>query len=473
MFNPHLTVLLARLRWPVPAVKWWVSQQLALLLLDIQQREAVQAALLDALLQARFETEAVEFLFVFWLASTRDQSYQCPAELGAHVKARSPLSDLILRSLDSRCEYFGEYLAPLLRFPGGTAKPRDFLVAEGYTFPNILRSVLRRIEMRTRLPLQAQFASEWQASLSRTPAHNHNIDFFLDSPRNQHTGQFFTQQSARARSAFLRTLSVAKEHGLPEPFVESFSLSTLPLDPVLAWLQPNPPVNALALYESGHIEASVDEYIRAVLGQVNQGRVAGALSWPVELDTNTWLDITVVLWSGSARQLHENLIPENSFNVVGGFKSPGLETLARCEYFHEAASITAGTEARPLAGWIQPAQYGYMQADLINRHVFAPIPVDQATEVEVAPEGGTLIFRSGSFQLATFGYWNTKWRASHLRDAGPRCGTYLLLSADYEFPQWGESPSHLFYAWRCRRFTRESDFGSVRYTDTVGVLPWS
>lgn len=271
--SPELATLIARMRWPVPAVKWWVAQELALLLISPVMRAPTEAALLRELEYSRFETEAVEVLFVFWLANLREQSYVCPEDVGRHVTARSPLSDLLIHSLCATSTDFGSYLSPLTKHPRGTSPTSDFLAAETQAFPLVLRSDLRFIEERTGLPLQTQFAYEWQASLARVADHNHRIDHFLESPHDQYTGQFFTEQSARARSAYLRTLAVAGEFsGIPSQVLERFSLSTLPLDPSLAWLQPRPPVASLRLSTPETPAVDIEEHVRSVLSHRKRGR---------------------------------------------------------------------------------------------------------------------------------------------------------------------------------------------------------
>ncbi|MBD0704387.1 hypothetical protein [Pseudomonas sp. PSB1] len=470
--TPVLSVLISRIRWPVPSVKWWVSQQLALMLLDTQQQESVQNALLDAITNARFETEAVELLFVFWLAHRRDSSYQLPVDLGEQVKARSPLSDLVLKSSGWESGSFGEYLAPLLPFPGGIVNPQDLDAAEGFTFPPVLRSVMSFIEQRLRLPLQSQFASEWEASKTRVAPINHTIDFFLNPPRDLHTGQFYTQQSGRARSAFLRTLAVAVEHGgLSQTAAESFSLNTLPLDPVLAWLQPRPPVTDLIIGGSDMAEVTADEHIRSVLAQVSRSGLVGALSWSVEFKNNVWLDIKLLLCWGADPQRGEELLWDALHDSVGTLESTGLESSARCKYSERVTSSIRSVGFRPLAGCVNPGSFGYMQADIINRNIYAPIPLDRTVSVDVLPEGDVLKFQGEGVVLATFGYWNTNWQPSHLRDAGPRCGTYLIFDTAVDTLEEQEPKSSLFYVWECRRFSRENDFGPVTHTDSFGILP--
>jgi len=469
--TPLLSVLVSRIRWPVPAVKWWVSQQLALMLLDAQQRESVQTALLDALKNARFETEVAELLFIFWLAHSRDSLYQLPINLVAQLRARSPLSDLILKSSGWKTDYLGEYLAPILLLPEGIVNPRDFEAAEGITFPPVLRSVMSYIEQRLSLPLQLQFASEWEASKNRVAPINQIIDFFLSPPRELYTGQFYTQQSARARSAFLRSLVVAVEYGcLPLADAESFSLNTLPLDPALAWLQPRPPVSDLVIGGSDASEVSANEHVRSILSKVSRSGLVGALSWPVEFKDHVWLDIKLLLCWGVSPQQDDTKIIDALRKSVGKLKSTGLQPSASCKFSERIASSSDSYGFQLLAESVTPSNYGYMQADVINRNIFAPVPFDRTEHVDALPEEDVLKFKGPEGYLGTFGYWNTNWQPSHLRKAGPRCGSYLILDIAADKLKRKDKSKNLFYIWECRRLSKESDFGPVTYSDSFGVV---
>jgi len=464
MANPELSALVSRLQWPVPSVKWWAIQELALLLLDPNCHQPALEAIVSAIKTCRFETETVELLLVFSLARAKDASFQCPAALGCEVKARSLLSDAVLKNLDPKCTALGEYLAPLKRFPGGLVEPVDFLAAESKAFPRVLRSDLQFIEERTGLPLQAQFASEWEASLSRVPDHRHRIDFFIESPRDQHTGQFFTEQSARARSAFLRTLSVAAANGLSTTSLARFALSTLPLDPALAWLQPRPPEGWPRVGGCQPANIAIEQHVASVLSALAQGGLVGAVSWITECEDNSWLDCTAMLWAGSATDWPEGDSIEQATTVFAGMLAGnGLEQFATCKYESKTINSWRSRGIRPLVGRVYPERFGYMQAELVNRGIFAPIPADITTDVVASNSNEILSYRHGGDALGVYGYWNISWRPSYFSDGSPQCGTYLLLTE-------GPSEKQGFYGWRCRRFVREAQM-SVTYLDSYGIVP--
>ncbi len=463
--SPELAALIARMRWPVPAVKWWVAQELALLLTSPGMRATTEAALLRELECSRFETETVEVLFVFWLTGLREQSYACPQDIGRHVTARSPLSDLLLRSLCPASADLGSYLSPLTKHPRDTSPTSDFLAAETQAFPRVLRSNLRFIEERTGLPLQTQFAYEWQTSLARVADHSHSIDYFLESPRDQYTGQFFTEQSARARSAFLRTLAVAGEFGgIPSQVLERFSLSTLPLDPSLAWLQPRPPVEGIKLSTPELPAIDAEEHVRSVLSSVSKAGLVGAISWSAEFAENVRFDVTATLWTGSELVWPESApLSEQAEPYIGMLMGEGLSPTGTFEQSECSSESAVPTGFRPLAGQVNPGRFGYMQAELVNRSIFAPNSASSTSPLTTVPWGDRLKYVQEDVDLAQFGYWNTSWRPSHPRGGKPRCGTYLLLlQAPVEPVQ--------IYVWRCTRFAAKQDYGAIDKSESFGTI---
>lgn len=457
MDSVEIQVLVSRLRWPVPAVKWWTAQQLALLLLDPARRGVVESLLIRALTGAPFESDAVEILLIFWLARMRDPSFSLPSELGRHVKARSPLSDLVLESLDPGRQSFGTYQAPPMLLPAGVVHPPEFVAAEGRDFPRILRTVLRRFEDYNGLPFQDQFASEWESSLGRVPDRHHRIEFFLESSAGESTGQFFTEQSARARSSFLRTLAVAKECWMaPARLVEDAALETLPLDPSLAWLQSHSPVDGLSLSQPDVAEPDVEHHIRDILARMSKTGAVGAASWPAMFENNVEWDVQVILWWGPQSDWPSSLDAEEAASVTAGMlHGSGLLTECSFDYTNLIARKHRPDGFRPLAGVALLGRFGYMQTDLVSRHIFAPVAPQGIMTISAQPSGDTVsFFMNPEVCLGRFGYWNVHWRPSYPRDLAPRVATYLLLNRDGLQQGSTEKTGGLFYVWRCRRVGR-------------------
>lgn len=470
----ELSLLISRLRWPVPSVRWWVMQELAQLILGEQTKNQTEQALLNDLSLRQFETEAVEVLFVFWLAKSKSKEYVPPAQLGEHIMARSPLSDLLLRETCPGTDVFGKHSAQPEVAPVDFEPSQDFIAAEGVHFPRILRSALIDVEVRLRKPLQQQLAFEWHASKQRVAFQGQTIDFFLESPREQSTGQFFTQLSARARSAYLRALLVAQEHWkLPQTIAERLSLATLPLDPSTAWLASLPPSAVFTSCLPAPGEHQPGEFVRNALTAAAGDGAVGAMSWTTFISNDERVDTTLTLWWGPnsvwpASVRHDEAANVYAGTLYGSALSCGSEfVVPEYDNLPDAAS-----GFRPLACKTHPSRYGYIQADVVSRGLFAPILPIQGTTVAAEPSGELLQFRVDSLTLGHYGYWNTSWQPSHPKEIHPRLGTYLRLTAAGLAYLAGESKGHLFYAWHSRHLSRASNYEQFTVTDTFGVVPW-
>lgn len=470
----ELKFIIARLRWPTPSVRWWVMQELAQLILDEHTRYPTEQALLHDIALRQFETEAVEVLFVFWLAKSKNKEYVPPAELGEGIVARSPLSDQLLREICLGTVVLGKYSARPEVTPVDFEPTQDFIAAEGVHFPRALRSALIDLEVGLCKPLQQQFAFEWHTSKQRVAFRGQSIDFFLESPREQSTGQFFTQLSARARSAYLRTLLVAQEHWkLPQAIAERLSLVALPLDPSTAWLTSLPPSAVFPSCLPAPGVHQLGEFVRDALTAAAGDGVVGAMSWTTFISNDERVDTTLALWWGPSSVWPASLRHDEAANVYAGtLYDSGLNCGSEfvVPEYRNLPDATSGF--RPLACRTHPSRYGYIQADLVSRGLFAPILHLQGTTVAAEPSGELLQFRADCLTLGHFAYWNTDWHPSHPKEIRPRLGAYLRLTTAGLAFLAGNSKGHLFYAWHCRHLSRASSYEQFTVTDTCGVMPW-
>ncbi len=199
-----LAMLLARLDWPVPSVRWWAIQEVASLLASEEFGGQVETALIEQLSAAFFETEVTELLFVFWLAS-RD-GYLVPDKLGTAIAARSQLTLLLLQDAGYSGVSHGLLSSPLLLAPSSFSPPDDLVRAEGSEVPRIFGTILRRLEQNSGHPFLAQFAFEWTSGLRRGRAIWLDASHFYSRTREGVTGQFVSQASHRGRSCLSPSL---------------------------------------------------------------------------------------------------------------------------------------------------------------------------------------------------------------------------------------------------------------------------
>lgn len=225
------------------------------------------------------------------------------------------------------------------------------------------------------------------------------------------------EQSARARSAYLRTLALAGEFGgIPSQVLERFSLSTLPLDPSLAWLRPRPPEEGLKLRNLETPAGDIEEHVRSVLSAVSEAGLVGAISWNAEFAENVRLDVTATLWAGPDSTWPKSVpLSELVEPHIGMLMGEGVSPMGTCEHNEYGFERSVPTGFRPLAGRVNPGRFGYMQAELVNRGIFAPTSASSASTLKLVSSGDRLKYCREDANRAHFGYWNTSWRPSYPR----------------------------------------------------------
>lgn len=227
-----LGLLIERLHWPVPRVRWEAARQLAQLIR--QGDDEVRLALLAWCAGQRLESD-VAILPSLIHAFKLEHHFEF-AELHQAIKAPSVLSDALLRAL------YSTDASKLFSFRLGYTqdadlKAHDALFEEGIgtLVPPVFRSVLASEEARTGLPFLAQWRGEWLELHKRyREAYTRHPSYFFAGDRGS-TGSLDVRQRAVYVSAFLRTLAWAElELGMPRTYAEDLAEFAVPFDRGLA-----------------------------------------------------------------------------------------------------------------------------------------------------------------------------------------------------------------------------------------------
>lgn len=420
--DPWLQMLVERRRWPVPSTKWWVLQELAELLLDSGKSAEVETQLQQAMASCDFESEVVEVLTAFWMASRR--GHRVRVDIAGVDCAHSSLSAMLLEEIQPgaspRASRAGQMLAP------AGYKPSDgFLRVHGASVGHIFRHHMTRLEAQTGLPFVTQFGFEWDRSLQRVAVQADSWRFFYGPRWQELTGQFFTQSSHRARSAYIRTLDVAQSQwGLPLRTTRESGAIALPFDPALAWLRPRRPA-WLPQWDraSQPSTQTASEFLRSCIQQVkvlepscSLGRVSVVL--PVK--NLEWLELKCVLVAPSPdgrEKLH--VVPVAYARGEGHF--PDVEFV-----FDESAKPGEG----PVPALVRASseRFGVLHTDVENHGLFVPVPFKDAGRLRGRPKDHQLELLVDETSVGFVTYWNSQWEPAHPRDSSPLCGTATVLS---------------------------------------------
>jgi hypothetical protein len=228
-----LALLIERLRWPVPRVRWETARQLALL---IQSEDtAARQMLLSWNKYLELEADALLLPSIIYAFDLADHfSFE---EVQAAISAPSILSDALVGKLYP--QRAGRLFSFRLNYTkdsslGGPPDPL-FEGAMGSIIPPIFRSVLLREERRTGLPFVGRWRVEWQALRDRfREPYTRSPDFFFAGDRGA-TGSLDVRQRAVFVSAYLRTLAFAHlEWGMPQPYAVGLADLALPFNGTFA-----------------------------------------------------------------------------------------------------------------------------------------------------------------------------------------------------------------------------------------------
>ena len=238
MTNPILQMLLERLLWPVPRIRWEVARSLACLIRE-KDREAT-SGLLNWISARRLESEAVLGLSI--IDAFNLGAYFKFADVSQAVRAPSHLSDYLLkRNFTNACG-----LSPF-RYAVSPPEPATLPQYEEAWFdryyksavPPIFSSALTQLQESTGRSFRMRWEHDWrwlQATDPRPEArHPH---FFFDGDRDR-IGQIDLGQRELYVSAYLRTLAYYAINGaISHEDAEYYAMLALTMNRGLADLEP-------------------------------------------------------------------------------------------------------------------------------------------------------------------------------------------------------------------------------------------
>jgi hypothetical protein len=472
-----LAMLLARLNWPVPSVRWWAIQEIASLLSSEAFGGQVEEALIEQLSATFFETEVAELLFVFWITS-RD-GYLVPDKLGATIAARSFLSSLLLHDAGYGGVSHGSLSSPLLLSPTIFPPPVDLVRAEGHDVPRIYGTQLRRLEKSSGHPFLAQFAFEWTSSATRSTPIWLDVSHFFSREREGVTAQFVTQASHRGRSAYLRVLDIASAYwGLPVDIQADFALDALPLDPLLARMRPVTPTWLVHWpHEWAANTETISNYVRGMVTRFehdNGNQVLGAFSCLIHQSNLEVLDLTVTLWARlsetrvDAQHLAELTLDKEWYNTL---HSDGLSTVGWCEPDDSLSELAeSGAKTIPVTGRVYPTRHGYLNTEVILRGIYAPLQIIGDAVVEVTPLDTMLSYSINRVVVGSSQIWNMAWQPFHLLKTGPHCATCLTLVKEHLPLLLRNIQKEYLYHWEVKRLSRKQEHESYTSESLVGMF---
>lgn len=417
-------MLVARLNWPVPSIKFLVSRQLSEILVETPTQ--VENVLFSFLNSCKQESECIEVLSIFLMA--KDLGYKPSEEIGKFIHSRSILSDMLIEDIELiEKGNFSTNFEPVIMVQ---PKNNGFEKAQGHDIPLIYKSTLEDVEESTGIPFVEFYKSEWNRTFEYAPAINSDISYFFGSEREGATGQFYTDSSHRGRSAFLRSIEIGRRFfSMPDNYAKDLATHALPIEPAYILLRPSKPVWLPEwIYGDNVKEETLFEFINKCISNLNDQEhtsVLGALSFPIQIDQDCWLDFTIL----RGVILGEKLSTFSIENRTNGF-SIGEKLDRYITYVCDGLGLSKGHNMIQLAGSTYPlTRYGHWHSDLETRGIHIPLTYTENRRIKASPLDNELVFMLDEHVIGKFGYWNYHWDPIYPKGLNSLCGTYTLLSS--------------------------------------------
>lgn len=289
--------IIRRLFWPVQYVKHLVADQLSHLLSNGQRAEEIESLLAVEMKSRHLESEVVDILTVFWLASLK--GYKVRSNISSFICARSFLSDALLDVIDPNSPNLSCY-QDLYNHPDEDSNHYGFEKTLGNELPYIFWDEIKRLEENSGVPTKTLMKKEWSDICYNHVQRWEKVDYFFGYERDGFTMSFSTRNTRFGISAYLRTINrLINEFSMPKNYAEHYSVCLMSANPLFYFVSNHRP-GWLPLWQHGKIttKESIKAYVEECLNAFKneQGNsLLGALSLPLRIDENHWLDITAVM----------------------------------------------------------------------------------------------------------------------------------------------------------------------------------
>ena len=427
MTDPAVRMLLERLLWPVPRIRWEVARSVAQLIRE-GDRQASQA-LLDWIRTRQLESEAVLGLGIIE-AFDLGQFFDF-VEVFEAVRAPSHLSDLMLNFNFAKANNLSPF-----RYAVSPEKPSELpLEMESWfdryrkwAVPEIFSYELEKLHETTGFPFIHQWKHEWrwlQATHQRPSA---DYPLYFSRGDRARRGQFDHGQRELYVSAYLRTLAYAAVRGvISHPDAEHQALLGLPLNRGLGDLQPMPrPKWAYNLRVPGSRDAAaLSQKIWDSAADFCRSDETPIALKVTDVDKTDFVefDMTMTIEPQGYDSSDEAALVEFSGLVTG----PGIGRFSG--QIGQGDGIHTGDVKRPLslAQLIRPEHLGRAHIEIANDIRLAS-PRIFGTLAELACEASEVRLETQNKVFSRWVHWYADWEPTTFRELRSNTGSITTVS---------------------------------------------
>lgn len=463
--------LIARLHIPVSSVKWWVCQELALLLVNKSHSKLVEEKLLNELSIRNLESEVVEIIAVFVLAS--QLGYQCSLDVGDYIKARSVLSDFLLQKYLTKHD-LGRFKDTLYPMPLFSEKTPDYVRADGTDLPGIFLMRIKKIGEMSGYPIEELYQSNWQQTKSYEPIRNSSVDYYLNSgghSRGTTTGNLFTQTSHRGRSAYLRVLKTMFDYfGAPESMFEDDISKLSPFDPSLIGIKPIYPswLEGIELPKNDD-ETSIVKFISEVvnkLSETDDNLILGGLALSIQVKENSFFDLEI-------KRYCKPIAPSESLLDDWSIQNSYVGNLVDETSIINVCDINSKDPTPLVTNTFRAPRISPWHSDINSRSLFTPRCQVEANGIKAYSKSGLLNYRVNEVEIGYFGYANNRWQANFIRESKANCITFTILNKqqlDYWVNKDNLDLDRQCLVCKVKSFERDSSYGEYTSSEKVIII---
>ena len=457
MTSPALLMLLERLLWPVPRVRWEAGRSLARLIRE-GDREATRG-LLNWISTRQLESEAVLGLGV--IDAFDLGAYFEFADVSKVVQAPSHLSDWILKR--NFTDTSG--LSPI-RYAISPSEPATlpqhqdawFERYRKWAVPPMFSLALTRLQESTGLPFLKRWEHDWRWLQTTDPRPAAEYPHFFYGGDRSRVGQFDHGQREIYISAYLRMLAYAAIHGrMPHDLAEHYAMLALTMNRGLADLEPVDRPDWARNFlpcEDGSMKELAQKLWASAEAATKPGEVLIALR-VVDLDTKGFVEFDLTMTIGP------------SGFTAGPANAEELDTLVANERPGEMAGLVGReTGINPLfvelpiaiTQRIQPEIIGRVHIEVnLNVRLASPYVFGTPANVQCGPS--EIRLETGTEVLSRWVHWYTNWEPTIFPELGSTVSsmtTVLKSRLDKLRASQGAEIARLV---RVRRGARQEIFG--------------
>jgi hypothetical protein len=429
------SMLLKRLKWPVPMARLRVAREIRGLLENETTRPTATAALLDHLENSRYESETCQILNVLMLTS--DEARPPHSVVTCRIKHPSILADCLLERTYGPGEAIGGWAQTY-----SDQAPNDFEPSAYFEehktahVPPVYRNHLAELERQSGFPFAKQWAFEWKIICESLGTHYTRYPYYFGDfaeVREGIIGQYWQRIHEAYLSAYLKTLAFAVwEWGLPQHMAEGRCFEMVhgidglhDLNPISrpAWLGDFPERACVA-------EDDFDAMARDFISNAEfDGLRLVSLNAPIAFAAANYARLEISShfvtpdFAPEPNQfLHEMLriLPCETFKLEGGLSERPLEAIE-----------TSGLSGSELSVCVElmPIPFGSWQGDLLSAGLRIPEPRVAPGTVRCAREAIELVGPEGAVLSRTV-TWNDHWHPNYPQRGNTRCGVAALMDSD-------------------------------------------